>query len=283
MVNRTMFSAANTMSQLQQKIDVISNNVSNTDTTGYKSKTATFGELMYQQFNNDKKDEVVRDTPVGIRIGVGAQIAQTQLMTKQGALKTTNRDLDLAFTKENQYFNVEMNNEKLEGEPRQVALTRQGDFQLSANADGTTDLVDENGNYVLDAQGKHITFTGEVSSVGLSSNGTMSVQYANGNTDTIEVGVTEVYRSEMLNHISGTYFTMPSNFDELKVDAKDVYSNLTGNTRANIGMQNGVLEGSNVDISKEMTDLIQTQRSYQFNARTITMADQMEGLVNSIR
>ncbi len=56
-----------------------------------------------------------------------------------------------------------------------------------------------------------------------------------------------------------------------------------GANRQQIGMQSGTLEMSNVNLSKEMTELIQTQRSYQFNARAVTLADQMLGLINGIR
>lgn len=281
MVNRTMLSAANTMSQLQSKIDIIGNNLANTDTSGYKSKNATFGELLYQQFNNDKADGAPRQTALGIRIGVGAQIAQTQLVTKQGSLKTTDRYLDFAFTDENLFFNVQMNNHQLDGEPAQNVWTRQGDFQLSANEDGTTNLVDESGNYVLDADGEPIQFKGDLKDIRMDNNGVMQVAYTDGSTERIAFGVTKVNRPEILSHLSGTYFTLPENAVDL--DLEGVSEDLVGNNRNQIALENGVIEASNVDTSKEMSDLIQTQRSYQFNARTVSMADQMMGLVNSIR
>lgn len=276
-----MLSAANTMSQLQSKIDIIGNNLANTDTSGYKSKNATFGELLYQQFNNDKADEAPRQTALGIRIGVGAQIAQTQLVTKQGSLKTTDRYLDFAFTDENLFFNVQMNNHQLDGEPAQNVWTRQGDFQLSANEDGTSNLVDESGNYVLDANGEPIQFKGELEDIRMDNNGVMQVAYADGSKERIAFGVTKVNRPEILSHLSGTYFTLPENAVDL--DLEGVSEDLVGNNRNQIALENGVIEASNVDTSKEMSDLIQTQRSYQFNARTVSMADQMMGLVNSIR
>lgn len=281
MVNRTMLSAANTMSQLQSKIDIIGNNLANTDTSGYKSKNATFGELLYQQFNNDKADEAPRQTALGIRMGVGAQIAQTQLVTKQGSLKTTDRYLDFAFTDENLFFNVQMNNHQLNGEPAQIVWTRQGDFQLSANDDGTSNLVDESGNYVLDADGEPIQFKGDLKDIRMDNNGVMQVAYTDGSTERIAFSVTKVNRPEILSHLSGTYFTLPENAVDLDVDG--AMEQLVGNNRNQIALENGVIESSNVDTSKEMSDLIQTQRSYQFNARTVSMADQMMGLVNSIR
>lgn len=283
MFNRTMVSASNTMSQLQQKIDSIGNNLSNTDTTGYKSENATFGELLYQQYNNDKKDKAPRQTPLGIRIGVGAQIAQTQMNQKQGSLKTTDRYLDFALTKENQYFNVSMSDRHAPGDPEQIGLTRNGNFQLSPNENGTIDLTDGNGNHVLDSNEKQIQFKGDLEDIGMRENGMMEVTYKDGTTENIQLGIRQLNRPDLMTHREGNYLIVPENYDDLEVTDDEVAPLLTGEASSEIGLQNGALEASNVDMSSEMTSLIQTQRSYQFNSRTVSMADQMMGLVNSIR
>ena len=77
--------------------------------------------------------------------------------------------------------------------------------------------------------------------------------------------------------------SLPNNFQELGYAEGDVLTQLQGLNRNEVSMQIGTLEASNVDVSKEMTDLIATQRSYQFNSRAITIADQMLGLINGIR
>ena len=64
-----MISASNTMSQLQQQLDTIGNNMANSNTHGFKAKEAKFGELLYQEFKNDEEDKTKRQSPVGIRIG----------------------------------------------------------------------------------------------------------------------------------------------------------------------------------------------------------------------
>lgn len=283
MFNRTMVSASNTMSQLQQKIDSIGNNLANTDTTGYKSENATFGELLYQQYNNDKKDKAPRQTPIGIRTGVGAQIAQMQLKQAQGSLKTTDRYLDFALTKENQYFNVQMGDRHDPDNMQQIGVTRNGNFQLSPNEDGTINLTDANGNLVLDENNEEIVFKGDLENIGMRENGTMEVEYKDGTTEKIGLGITQIERPDLMVHREGNYLIIPDNFDELDINIDDVLTDLTGEERSQIGLQNGALEQSNVDMSAEMTSLIQTQRSYQFNSRTVSMADQMMGLVNSIR
>ena len=95
---RTMNTAANTLGQLQVQLDTISNNIANSSTVGYKTKQANFQELLYQQFNNDTQDPTLRQSPVGIRYGVGAHVSQIQSNESQGSLQLTGRNLDFAFT-----------------------------------------------------------------------------------------------------------------------------------------------------------------------------------------
>ncbi|MBS7345014.1 MAG: flagellar hook-basal body protein [Caryophanon sp.] len=282
---RTMITATNTLTNLQQKMDVTSNNLANSNTHGYKAQVTTFEELLYQQFNNDVLDKTARETPVGIRYGVGAGIAQLQLVTKQGNLQTTNRPLDFAFTTENQYFNVLMDD--ADGEYNTV-YTRQGDFYLSPTGDNEVRLVNTDGYPVANAQGEPIVLPEGAENFRMLDGGILSVQYpaqADGTIPTIEVqiGVTQVYKPQLLEHISATYFDVPTNFDELGYNEEDVLMQLEGQARGAIALQNNALEASNVDMSKEMTDLIATQRAYQFNSRAVTIADQMLGLINSAR
>ena len=112
---RTMITATNTLSQVQQQLDTISSNIANSNTTGYKSQQANFTEMLYQQFKNDEYDKTVRQTPVGIRYGVGAKIGQIQSNQSQGSIQTTGRDLDFALTAKNQYFNVLMTDDAVQG------------------------------------------------------------------------------------------------------------------------------------------------------------------------
>lgn len=83
--------------------------------------------------------------------------------------------------------------------------------------------------------------------------------------------------------ISDEYIDVPDNLNELGYELNDVLTDMQGNARQNIGLENYQLELSNVNMAIEMTQLIQAQKSYQFNARAITIADQMLGLINGIR
>jgi len=275
-----MITATNTMGQLQNKLDTISNNIANSDTLGYKSKEATFNELLYQQFNNDKLDQAQRQSPVGIRYGSGAKIGQIQSNQKQGSLQTTNRDLDVAFTKSKQYFNILMP----DGENgTKTVYTRQGDFYLSPLNNGTVMVVNADGYPLADSAGQAITLPENAKNFVVRDGGVLEASYPDGTSIRTDLAVSEFQKPQLMEHISGAYVGLPNNLAQLGYTQAEVITELQGANRQQIGMQNGTLEMSNVNLSKEMTDLIQTQRSYQFNARAVTLADQMLGLINGIR
>ena len=274
---RTMITGTNTLNQLQQQIDTISNNLANVNTAGYKAKEAQFSELLYQQFNNEKLDQAQRQSPAGIRYGVGAKISQIQTNHTQGNIQQTNRDLDLAFTKEKQYFNILMPNGEND---TNLVYSRQGNFYVSPVENGQVMLVNGDGYAVADSTGNAIFFPTEFQNFSLTEDGILGVNYPNGETLTVELGVTELQKPQAMEHISDTYIGIPENLAEL---GDVILIDLQGAARAEIGIQNGTLEQSNVDTAKEMTDLITAQRSYQFQSRAITLADQMLGLINGIR
>ena len=274
---RTMNTAANTLGQLQVQLDTISNNIANSSTVGYKTKQANFQELLYQQFNNDKQDPTLRQSPVGIRYGVGAHVSQIQSNENQGSLQITGRNLDFAFTQSNQYFNVAM-------QDGSTAYTRQGNFYMSPQGDGTNLLVTSDGYPVLSANGTSIAFPDGVSGFTMSEAGTLNVDYPDGQAIQFDLAVTEITKPQVMEQLNnGAYISLPNNLQQLGYAEGDVLTDLQGLNRNEVSMQIGTLESSNVDLSKEMTDLIAAQRSYQFNSRAITIADQMLGLINGIR
>lgn len=277
---RTMVTATNTLGQLQTQLDTISHNIANSNTVGYKAQQAKFQELLYQQFNNDKLDKTLRQSPVGVRYGVGAHVSQISSVEKQGSLMSTNRDLDFAMTEPNMYFNVLMP----DGDGTKQVYTRQGNFYVSPIDDNTLALVTSEGYAVADSNGDVITLPQGVTGFTLSPEGRLNASYPDGQTISVNLGVTEIHKAQVMEKINGgAYIGEPNNLQALGYTQADIMTNLNGDNRTRIAMQNGYLEQSNVDLSREMTDLIATQRSYQFNSRAVTIADQMLGLINGIR
>ena len=274
---RTMNTAANTIGQLQQQLDMISNNIANSNTNGYKTKQATFQELLYQQHNNDSLDKTLRQSPVGVRQGVGAHISHIQSNGSQGSIRLTDRSLDFAFTAENQYFNVAM-------EDGTTGFTRQGNFYMSPQQDGTNLLVTSDGHPVISADGTTISLPQDVKEFTMSQAGTLNVSYGDGQIVQYDLAVTKITKPQVMEQLNGgNYIGLPDNLAELGYTQDDILTELQGPNRGEVGMQMGALEMSNVDLSQEMTKLIAAQRSYQYNSRAITIADQMLGLVNGIR
>ncbi len=277
---RTMTTATNTMSQLQSQLDTIGNNIANSNTYGFKTTDVKFQELLYQQFNNDKADLSERQSPTGIRYGSGAAISQTTMNWKQGSLQSTDRNLDFAFQEPKQYLNILMP----DGEGgQQTAYTRQGALYVSPTENGQLMLVNGDGYPVANAEGQAILIPDNVSGFSLNESGRLIVSYPDGSTVERELAVSVLQKPQLMEHLSNAYIVLPNNLDELGVTQQDVLTDLQGAERNEISLVNGILELSNVDISKEMTELMTTQRSYQFSARSITIADQMMGLINGIR
>ena len=282
-MNRTMITATNTMSQLQLKMDLIGNNLANVGTTGYKRKEGTFSDLLVQQFNNQRKagEEIGRLTPEGIRQGVGAKLGMIKLSLTQGSLKSTERDLDVALTKPDLFFKIRTTDAS---GATSMQFTRDGAFYLSPSANNANqfDLVTSSGNHVLDQWNQPISIVGDISKLSITEEGTLVAATSDEQEQIFELGVISVQNPQYLESKGGNLFGLSDNV-EAGVNAVDIYTDLTGGLRENIAMQQGHLESSNVDMSKEMTDLITAQRLYQFQARSVTLADQMLGLVNGLR
>ncbi|MDZ5711265.1 flagellar hook-basal body protein [Jeotgalibacillus haloalkalitolerans] len=276
---RNMVTATNTMNQLQQQLDLISNNIANSATTGYKQTTANFNSLLHQQVQNQRDDQAPRMTPDGLRLGNGARISQSQLVGTQGSLQRTERDLDFAFSTENQYFKVLV--QSPDGTSEQN-FTRAGGFYLTPVNDDEVMLVDAQGNGILNQNDELIMLDGPVDSIQLQDNGTLLVE-SGGVQQAVELGIVDIQRPQLLDRVSSVYLGIPDNLAELGVEPGELMVQMEGGLRQNIGLEQGALEQSNVDLSKAFTELIEVQRNYQFHSRAVSISDQMSGLVNGLR
>lgn len=268
------------MGQIQRQIDTIANNIANVNTIGYKRRESTFSDLLFQQVNNQivPSQEVGRLTPNGIRVGSGAKIAQTAIRMNQGSLQQTERPLDVALTEKDQFFQVQV----MDGGEAEVRYTRDGSFYFSPNPNNANELylVTGQGHFVLGQNGP-ITIPADYQEITISENGLISITDANGNVQNVaQLELVRVERPQMLVAAGENLFTLPENLVELGYVPADILYVIPP---AESSVRQGYIEASNVDLGKEMTDLIAAQRSYQFNARSVTMADQMMGLVNSLR
>lgn len=163
-------------------------------------------------------------------------------------------------------------------------FTRDGSLYLSPTNDGTNRvaLVTSDGNPVLDQDGEPIVFVDRFKEIQISANGEITVVPEAGALQRFNLSVVEVQKPQLLQAVGQNQFALPD-LAELGIAADDVFVSLQGALREQVSMQQGALEQSNVNLTTEMSDLLLTQRSYQFNAKSISISDQMMGLVNGLR
>ncbi len=265
------------MGQLQLKLDTTGNNLANVNTTGFKRSDTSFADLLFQQVNNQSaaNQEVGRLTPNGIRVGSGAAVAQTAVRFEQGSISQSGREFDVALTEPGYFFELA----ETPGGDRQ--FTRDGAFYLSPNPNNNTQnfLVNSQGDYVLSAAGEPIELPSSYDDFQINEEGAITVTLNDGTlVDAGQLQLVNITKPQLLASIGENNYVLPD-LDALDTDLADVLEEAAG---AQVFMQSA-LETSNVDSAKEMTDMMEAQRSYQFNSKAISITDQMMGLVTNLR
>lgn len=276
-MSRPMIQAAVTMNQLQHKLDVIGHNLANSQTTGYKSRETEFSSLLFQQINNlsDQRNADGRRTPDGLRIGSGAMLGGIHTNNMLGPIKETDRALDTVLLQENHFYQVNVT----EGGVSETRFTRDGAFYLQpVNNDTAVMLTNQDGHPVLGMNGPIIIPQG-FDSIDINSNGQITVRRGN-QTDVVgDLAIVEAVRPRLLETTGDNVFRLP----DLATLGYNMEEVIQAVNPAEELIRSSALESANVDVAKQMSDLLMTQRSYQFNARTISMGDQMQGLINQLR
>ncbi|MFS0674991.1 flagellar hook-basal body protein [Ornithinibacillus sp. 179-J 7C1 HS] len=273
-MSRSMIQAAVTMNQLQQKMDLIGNNLANSQTTGYKARQADFASLLFQQINNlnDPANLEGRLTPDGVRVGSGAKLGSINIDLSQGALNETGRALDIALLQPNHLFQVSVTENNI----TETRYTRDGAFYLSPLENNQVMLTTKDGDPVLGTNGQLI-FEDGFDDIQIAENGLITVKRGT-NTEVVgQLEIVEAVRPRLLEATGNNNFRLPTDLAQLGYNAAEIIQGVPA------ALKSGALETSNVNMGKELTDLINVQRSYQFNARTISMGDQMMGLINQLR
>jgi flagellar basal-body rod protein FlgG len=260
---RSLDVAATGMLAQQLNVEVISNNIANLNTTGFKRQRAEFQDLLYQVerrvgANSSDTGTVV---PVGVQIGSGVKAAAVYRMSDQGNLTNTNNPLDLAIEGHG-YFQIQMPDGT-------TAYTRDGSLQLSP----TGEIVTADG-YVVEPG---ITLPSNTIAVTVNSNGQVLAQIA-GQTTTQTVGQLQLatFPNEAgLQALGGNYLA------ETAASGTAVVGN--PGTTAFGTIQQGYLETSNVNIVTEITNLITAQRAYEMNSKVIQTSNDMESTLSQIR
>lgn len=274
-MSRMSLQAASTMNQLQHRLDTIGNNIANVNTHGFKARDTQFSSLLKQQFNHDESQvNLLRHTPDGIRVGTGARLGHTNINLRQGSIQQTGRALDVALLDANQFFQVMVN----ENGVNETRYTRSGNFYLNEIGNGMLMLVNGDGHPVVGENGQ-IIIQENMDELFINENGEL-ITMRNGNQQMEgRITVVESIRPRAMEAAGDNLFRI----SQETLDTYGLGGIINDVAAFDTRIKSEALETSNVDMAKQMADMMETQRAYQFNARTISMADQMQGLVNSLR
>lgn len=275
---RAMGQASVTMNQLQKQIDTIGHNLANLQTPGYKSRQAEFSALLSQHIANMTHPENARGriTPDGIRLGTGARLGAINNKLEIGTMQQTGRSLDAALKNAHHFFQVSV----LENGAEQIRYTRDGSFYVQPINNGAQlVLVTKDGHPVQGVNGPIQFDANNIDDIFIGDSGEITVRRGDVQEIVGQLAIVEIERTRILESVGDNFFQLPD-LDELELNMADIVQNVPVGEAI---LDSGVLEMSNVRMEEQMSQLMNAQRSYQFNARTISMMDQMQGLINQVR
>ncbi|MDR3415009.1 MAG: flagellar basal-body rod protein FlgG [Nevskia sp.] len=253
-MNSALWVAKTGLDAQQTQMNVISNNLANVNTTGFKRGRAQFQDLLYQNYGQvGAQTSTQTQSPSGLLLGTGVHIGSTENLFDQGNLQQTNNNLDVAINGRG-FFQVQQPDGSL-------GYTRDGSFQVNSQGQ----LVTAAGYQVQPG----ITIPQGAQSVTISADGIVDVQLA-GQSAPQQVGTLTI--ADFINP-SGLQAKGGNLFTETAASGTPT----TGNPGLNgLGtLVQGSIESSNVNVVEEMVNMIETQRAYEMNSKAISTVDQM--------
>ncbi|MGX9220780.1 flagellar basal-body rod protein FlgG [Massilia varians] len=251
---RSLFIAKTGLEAQQTKLDVITNNLANVSTTGFKRSRAVFEDLLYQNVRQPgAQSSQQSNLPSGMQIGTGVRAVATERMFTQGNPQLTGNSKDVMVNGSG-FFPVLLPDGT-------QAYTRDGSFQSDANGR----LVTSSGYAIEPA----ITIPANAEAITVGRDGTVSVKLPGAAAPT-QIGSLQL--ATFVNPAG-----LESRGENLYVEtgaSGNPNLNVPGTNGAGVLMQ-GYVESSNVNVVEEMVNMIQTQRAYEINSKAITTSDQM--------
>ena len=252
---RALYTAATGMAAQELSVQVISNNIANLRTTGYKKQRAAFQDLIYDHVRRVGAQASDQNTimPMGIDLGGGVKTVGTPRMMTQGTLSPTGNDLDIAIRGEG-FFKILMPDGTF-------TYTRDGSFQM----DNQGRIVNAQGNLLQPT----ITIPQNASGITINAQGQVSVTLPGQTASTTigKSGLTRFITKAGLMPIGDNLFQ--------ETPASGQPQDGIANTDGYGDMQQSNLEQANVEVVSEISDLIAAQRAYEMNSKVVSAADQM--------
>lgn len=251
---RSLWIAKTGLDAQQTQMDVISNNLANVSTSGFKRARAVFEDLLYQTIRQPgAQSSEQTQLPSGLQIGTGVKPVATERIFTQGNLQQTGNAKDVAI-QGNGFFQVLMPDGT-------TAYSRDGSFQSDANGQ----MVTSSGYAVQPA----ITIPANTQSLTIARDGTVSVTQAGSATPTT-IGTLQL---AMFINPAGL-MSLGENLYAETASSGTPSSNAPGSNGAGT-LNQGYVETSNVNVVEELVNMIQTQRAYEINSKAIKTSDEM--------
>jgi flagellar basal-body rod protein FlgG len=259
---RSLWTSATGMQAQALNLDVISNNLANVNTSGFKKSRTEFQDLLYETIRPaGTPSSQGTEVPAGIQLGHGTRPSTVLKIFSQGNMENTHNELDLAIEGDG-FFQISLPS----GE---TAYTRDGAFKL--DSDGR--IVNSDG-FALDPE---IAIPSDALSISVGLDGTVSVLQAGESTPS-EIGTIELARfvnpAGLISMGKNLFITSEASGGEMIGTAGE---NGLGT------LAQGFLEMSNVSVVDEMVNMITAQRAYESNSKTIQAADEMLQLANNVK
>ena len=251
---RSLWIAKTGLDAQQTQLDVISNNLANVGTAGFKRSRAVFEDLLYQTLRQPgAQSSQQTQLPTGLTVGTGVRPVATERIFTQGNLQQTGNNLDVAVNG-NGFFQVQLPDGT-------TAYTRDGSFHLDAQGQ----LVTSSGYPLQPA----ITIPSNALTVTVARDGTITVAQPGQATPT------QVGALQLANFINAA--GLQSQGENLYLESA-ASGTPTTNTPGSNGLgtlSQGYVETSNVNVVEELVNMIQTQRAYEINSKAVQTSDQM--------
>jgi flagellar basal-body rod protein FlgG len=258
---RSLWIARTGLDAQQTQLDVISNNLANVSTNGFKRSRAVFEDLLYQTMRQPgAQSSQQTQVPAGLQLGTGARPVSTARIFTQGNLQKTDNTLDLAI-QGNGFFQVLLPDGT-------TAYTRDGSFQK----DNQGQIVTSDG-YPLQP---NITIPANALSMSIGTDGTVTI------TQPGSAAATQIGSIQLATFINPAgMLSMGQNLFQETAASGTPTPNTPGTNGAGIVNQ-GYVETSNVNVAEELVTMIQTQRAYELNSKVVSTSDAMLGRLTQL-
>jgi flagellar basal-body rod protein FlgG len=260
---KALYIASTGMSAQERNVEIISNNIANMRTTGFKRQRAEFQDLLYQAYRRagSQTSDQGTEVPVGIEVGSGVRTAATPRVMSQGSVVPTEKDLDVAVRGEG-YFVVQLPDGR-------TAYTRDGSFER----DGAGALVNIDGYQIQPG----ITVPDNANQVSISADGIVQAFIGN------ETTPTQLGQLQLARFVNKAGLESAGDNLFLETPSSGPAQLAVPNADGMGALMQGYLESANVNAVTEIADLIAAQRAYEMNARVVSGADEMLQTTSQMR